>query len=164
MEISSQRVLLNTFFDALDAGRACEFLEAEEIEFTIEDYSVRQQGVHKFLESRPPILMEIYVDATDVKSARDCLRRTMHLFPEREIELAVESMDEEQVLSEALVCDSSEDAVAVSGFLREAGVWSTVRQDVDGDNDKIYIVEVKADKIEQAIESVNRWLSSTEMR
>jgi hypothetical protein len=71
---------------------------------------------------------------------------------------------EEQVLSEALVCDTPDDAETVSGFLREAGVWSTVRQNVDDDNEKIYLVEVKADRIEQAIESVNRWLSSKEMR
>jgi hypothetical protein len=46
MEISSQRVLPNTFFDALDGGRASQFLEAEEIDFAIENHSVRQHGIH----------------------------------------------------------------------------------------------------------------------
>ena len=38
------------FFDALDARRACEFLEGDGIGFEVRNHSVRVQGVNRFHE------------------------------------------------------------------------------------------------------------------
>jgi hypothetical protein len=84
MDSNDDSNCLNAFFGALDARRACEFLEEKGINFTIKDLSVRRQVVHRFTEG-PSILMEIYVAFKDQKRAQECLRRTMHLSPEREV-------------------------------------------------------------------------------
>ena len=164
MDSNHDLVCLNTFFDALDARRACEFLEEEGIPFTIKDCSVRRQGVNRFTEG-PAILMEVDVAPKDQERAQECLRRRMHLFPEREVVPAAQPLDgEDDVLSEAFVCDTLADADAVSQVIKDSGIWSDIRQDIDADNEPVYVVGVNGQDIERAVDIVNRWLLSTEVR
>jgi hypothetical protein len=160
MNLSDDLVCLNAFFDALQTRRACEFLEEDGIGFEVRDRSMRVQGVGKFHEG-PAILMEIFVNADDVQRAQSCLRRTMQLFPEREIiSTSNELCEEGEVLSEAFACDEQNDAVSASDALSEAGIWSTFRKETDEDGECFYMVEVKGGDIERAIVVVNRWLDS----
>ena len=164
MDLFGDLVCLITFFDALQTRRACEFLEEDGIGFKVRDHSVRVQGVSRFQES-PAILMEIFVNADDVHRAQSCLRRTMQLFPERELDpQSWEATDDNEVLSEAFACDAVDDARGVSEALHSAGIWSAVRQDVEADDDPIYMVEVKGQDIERAMDVVNQWLSLKKMR
>jgi hypothetical protein len=159
MDVSADLVCLNTFFDALDARRACEFLEGDGIGFEVRNHSVRVQGVNRFHEG-PGIVMEIFVNADDVQRAQSCLRRTMQLFPEPEIDLeSSEAADDDDVLSEAFVCDTVADAQQAIEALHDAGIRGSFRKDLDSDDDQTYIVEVKGRYIEKAIEVINRWLS-----
>ena len=83
IDISDDLVVLNTFFDALDAAKACQHLEAEKIPFLLQNLSVPQQGVSRFQEG-PAIRLDVWVQQEDLERAKTFLRRTMHLFPERE--------------------------------------------------------------------------------
>jgi hypothetical protein len=158
IDISDDLVLLNTFFDALDAGKACQHLEAQKIPFALEDLSVPQQGVSRFQEG-PPIRLDVWVQQEHLERAKACLRMAMHLFPEREVGVVEHGGDGDEVLAQAAACEESEDAEAVRIALTSAGIWSTVRKIVD-DEDASYVtysVEVKGKDIETAIEVVERW-------
>jgi hypothetical protein len=158
IDTSEDLVVLNTFFDALDAGRACQHLEAEKIPFVLEDLSVPQQGVNHFQEG-PAIRLDVLVQQEDLARARTCLREAMHLFPEREVGVVEHGGDGDEVLAQAAACEAVEDAEAVRIALTNAGIWSTVREIVD-DEDASYVtysVDVNGKDIETAMEVVERW-------
>jgi hypothetical protein len=158
IDISDDLVVLNTFFDAMDAGKACQHLEAEKIPFVLEDLSVPQQGVSRFQEG-PAIRLVVWVQQEDLERAKTCLRKAMHLFPEREFVVVEHGGDGDEVLAQAAACEELEDAEAVRIALTNAGIWSTVRKIVD-DEDVSYItysVEVNGKDIETALGVVERW-------
>ncbi len=158
IDISDDLVILNTFFDALDAGKACQHLEAEKIPFVLEDLSVRRQGVSRFQEG-PAIRLDVFVHQEDLERAKGCLRKAMHLFPEREVGVVDHGGDGDEVLAQAAACEALEDAEAVRTALTTAGIWSTVQKIVD-DEDASYVtysVEVNGKDIETAIGVVERW-------
>jgi len=155
-------VCLNTFFDAIHAGMACNFLRQDGIRFEVRDHSVREHGLGFGFNEGPRIVMEIFVKREDVELAQDCLRRTMQLFPEREVVPAANNglRDGDEVVSEAFACDEQNDAASASEALSEAGIWSTFHKETDEGGDHFYMVEVKGRDIERAIVVVNRWLDS----
>jgi hypothetical protein len=153
--------LLHTFFDALDAGKACGHLETSAIPFSVENLSTPQQGVSRFQED-PPIQIELLVRREDLQRARECLRELMHLFPEREIGVVEHRGYEEEVIVQAAACGTVEDADAVQSVLAEAGLWSRQRKIVD-DEDSTYVthsVEVKAVDVEKSQVVLERWGNS----
>ena len=150
------------FFDALDAAKACESLDAKEIPFIIEDFCKRKQGIDKFSEE-PAIQLEIRVFPEDLERAKVCLREAMHLFPLPEITAGYESdsSDDDEVLSEAIICDEFSDAEAAKLALGDAGIWSSVRRAVDDEDGTVfYPVEVKGKDIERAVRVVDQWVES----
>lgn len=83
----------------------------------------------------------------------------MHLFPERELDVVEHGVDGEEVLVQAAVCETQEDAHAVKTALTEAGLWATLRKIID-DEDASYItysVEVKGYDIEKSMTVIDRW-------
>jgi hypothetical protein len=158
IDISDDLVVLNTFFDALDAAKACRHLEAEKIPFVLENLSVPQQGVNRFQEG-PAIQLEVWVQQEDLERAKTCLRHAMHLFPEREVGAVEHGDDGDEVLAQAAACEALEDAEAVRIALKSAGISSTVQKIVD-DEDASYVtysVEVNGKDIETAMGVVERW-------
>jgi hypothetical protein len=153
-------IVLHTFFDALDAATACRYLEAEEISFYINNLSVRNQGVSKFQEE-PSIAIEILVLEKDLVLAKNCLKRSMHLFPDPEIHGSLDSEEGEEVLAQALGCEREEDAEAARAVLISADLWSTITKILDDDeNEVVYSVDVKGKDIERAIAIVESWARS----
>jgi hypothetical protein len=155
--------ILHTFFDALDAGKACRHLEASAIPFSIENLSRSQQGVSKFLED-PPIQIELLVRAEDLQRARECLRESMYLFPEREMGVVEHGGEREEVIVQAAACETEEDAESVQAVLTEAGLWSRRRQIFD-EEDPTYLthsVEVKAGEVEKSQAALERWATRSE--
>jgi hypothetical protein len=158
IDTSEDLVVLNTFFDALDARQACQHLEAEEIPFVLEDLSVRQQGVNRFQEG-PPIRLDVFVQQEDLERAKKCLQKAMHLFPEREVGVVERGGDGDEVLAQAAACEEPKDAEAVRIALTNAGIRSTVQKIVDDEdaNYVTYSVEVYGKDIEAAMGVVERW-------
>jgi Putative prokaryotic signal transducing protein len=158
IDTSEDLAILNTFFDALDAGKACEHLEAEEIEFLLEDLSVRQQGVSRFQEGSP-VRLDVFVHEEDLERARKCLRRTMSLFPEREVGVVEHGGAGDEVLAQAAACEELKDAEAVRIALTNAGIWSIVQKIVDDEDASFvtYSVEVNGKDVETALRVVERW-------
>ena len=158
IDISDDLVVLNTFFDALDAAKACQHLEAEKIPFLLQNLSVPQQGVSRFQEG-PAIRLDVRVQQEDLERAKTFLRRTIHLFPEREQGVVERGSDGDEVLAQAAACEELEDAEAVRIALTNAGIWSAVRKIVD-DEDASYVtysVEVIGKDVETAMGVVERW-------
>jgi hypothetical protein len=147
------------FFDAFQARTACESLEAEEIRFVVKDLSEPQEEFRRFRE-RPPILLEISVNAEDVERAQACLRMTMGLFPEREVvaQDETELLSDQDVLIQAIVCDAREDAEAACNALTEHRISSVIRENKYDDDETGYSVEVKAGEIERATSLIDEWL------
>ena len=161
MSILEETVELIWFFDALEAGKAVGCLEAAAVPFVLEDHSERRQGVRDFREM-PAIQMEFRVRPADLERAKVCLRNGMRLFPLPEVvEDSEESSDDEEVLSEALVCDELSDSEEARTALTHAGIWSSVRRSVDDEDGCVsYCVEVKGKDLEKAVIVMNKWLES----
>jgi hypothetical protein len=158
IDTSEDLVILIAFFDALDAGKACQHLEAEGIPFVLEDLGVRQQGVSRFQEG-PAVQLNVFVGKQDLKRAKSCLQKTMRLFPGREPGVKDHGGDGDEVLAQAAACESLKDADAVCAVLKEAGIRNSVRKIVDDEDTSYvtYLVEVNGKDIETAIELVERW-------
>jgi hypothetical protein len=160
VDSSSELVVLNSFFDAFDAGRACQFLEDGQIPFALKDFSVRLQGLNKFSEG-PAIRVDVLVCSEDFEHAKSCLREKMGLFPEREIDEQAEtqSTDGDEALSQAIVCDLQEDAQSAKEALSDAGIRSSINRMLDEEDGTVsYSVEVKGEDIERALIVMNRWV------
>jgi hypothetical protein len=149
---------LTTFTDAIDAGMACDCLDAAEIPFKIEDHSLRPEGYSNF-RIGPLIRMTILVQKEVLERAKVCLREKMHLFPLAEIaeDYEGDSSDNDEVSSEAIICDQLSDAEAAKSALDDAGIWSAVRRLVDDEDGIVsYSVEVKGKDIERAVRVVDQ--------
>jgi hypothetical protein len=157
MDSTKDMVVLNSFFDALDAGKACRHLEENEIPFVLENLSVRQQGVSRFQEG-PAIRLDVLVHEQDLQQAKTCLRETMHLFPEREADIEEYAVDENETVVQVAACEDLTDVAAVRAVLKDAAIWCTVRSIVDEEDATaiIYSVEVKWQDIEQAMFAMER--------
>jgi hypothetical protein len=161
VSILEDTVELILFFDALEAAKAFECLKAAGVPFALEDYSERRQGLRDF-QAMPAIQMEFRVRPEDLERAKVCLRDGMRLFPLPEVvEDSEQSFDDDEVLSEALVCDELSDSEEARTALTHAGIWSSVRRNVDDEDGCVsYCVEVKGKDIEKAVIVMNKWLES----
>jgi len=161
MNESEGTVELHTFFDAIAAGSACGQLEEAEIPFTVKDWGVPSQGIHKFAEP-PAIQLQILVKKDDLKRAQDLLRNTLQLFPEREVgDTSPLSMSEreDEVRTQVAACESMEDATALVDALKQANISSNIRKLNDEDDSGwiSYSVEVEYEDIDRAFRAIERW-------
>ena len=83
---------LCVFYDALAAGRACEFLEGAGIPFHVADLA--QNSGLGTLEGGPAVVLRLTVPLSDVERAKAILRKRMGLFPLQEVEASDEMVDD----------------------------------------------------------------------
>ena len=150
---------LNTFYDAFDAGRACDCLEAEGIGFDLRDNSAGAGGLG-MLEGGPPVVLQLFVDGADRERAMAVLRRKMGLFPLQEVEVADEAVDDGSV-STLGGFGQREEAEEVARVLEDAGIWHRVVANPKGtvEEESCYLLEVRevdmaeaGDVVEAALE------------
>ena len=150
---------LNTFYDAFDAGRACDCLEAEGIGFDLRDNSAGAGGLG-MLEGGPPVVLQLFVDGADRERAMAVLRRKMGLFPLQEVEVADEALDDGSV-STLGGFGQREEAEEVARVLEDAGIWHRVVANPEGtvEEESCYLLEVRevdmaeaGDVVEAALE------------
>jgi hypothetical protein len=134
---------LNTFYDAFDAGRACDCLEAEGIAFDLRDRSASAGGLG-MLEGGPPVVLQLFVDGADRERAMAVLRRKMGLFPLQEVEVADEAVDDGSV-STLGGFGQREEAEEVARVLEDAGIWHRIVANPEGtvEEESCYLLEVR---------------------
>jgi hypothetical protein len=153
---------LNTFYDAFDAGRACDCLEDEGVVFELRDVSAPSSGLGTF-DGRPPVVLQLFVESADRERAMEILRKKMGLFPLQEVEVADESVDDGTVTTLGGF-GHREDAEEVARILEEAGVWHRVVANPEGteENEDRYTLEVREIDLMRAGEVVEAGLELPE--
>jgi len=121
-------VSLMVFYDAIELGRACDFLEEQEIEFEIHDRSKPPSALTPFQRS---VEMDLGVRQVDQQRAMAILREKMGLFPLQEVEVADAPLDDGTV---ATLGDFGRraDAEEVARVLEQAGMWHRIVANEDG--------------------------------
>jgi hypothetical protein len=121
-------VSLMVFYDAIELGRACDFLEDQEIEFDIHDRSKPASALTPF---QRPVEMDIGVRQADQQRAMAILREKMGLFPLQEVEVADAPLDDGTV---ATLGDFGRrtDAEEIVRVLEQAGMWHRIVANEDG--------------------------------
>jgi hypothetical protein len=123
-------VVLTTFYDAIAAGEACDWLEGEGIEVDVRDVSEKSTGGGSFYGG-PPVAMQVIVAVRDRDQAVKILREKMGMFPVQEVEDADPVVDDGTV---ATLGDFGrrEDADEVVRVLEEARIWHRVTANPEG--------------------------------
>jgi hypothetical protein len=145
---------LMIFHDAIAAGEACRFLEAEGVEIEVRDVAKAHAGGGSFYGG-PAVALQIIVAQRELSHAMEVLRKKMGLFPEQEVEVADELVDD----GSTVVLGSfghREDADEVAQILEQATLWHRVVANPDGslEDEDCYTLEVKEIDLERAGEIV----------
>lgn len=136
-------VVLMTFHDAMAAGNACDYLEAEGIEVNMRDASVKDSGGGSFYGG-PPVALELIVPGVDRTRSVGILREKMGLFPLQEVEEADELVDDGTVTTLGFF-GKREDAEAVAKALDEARIWHRIVANGEGtvEDENAFSLEVR---------------------
>jgi len=158
----SRKVALMVFHDAIEAGRACDFLEAGEIEFEITDVAEPRSGMRSF-SNLPPVALRLAVDKGDRARAMAVLREKMNLFPVQEVDQEDASVDDGTVSSLGDF-GQQEEAEAVARVLDDARIWHRTVANAEGTaaNEDCYTIEVKEVDLVKAGEVVEKALNLPE--
>jgi hypothetical protein len=153
--VSAGESLLSTFHDAMEAGRACDFLEEAEVPFRVEDVA-KPRGSLGVYEA-PPVALSLIVDKKDRERAMGVLRKEMGLFPRQEVDEADTVVDDGTV---ATLGDFGrrEDADEVAKVLEEAGIWHRVSANPEGSaaEENAWTLEVREIDLVKAGEVVEK--------
>ena len=84
-ELARGMVALRTFHDAIEAGTACDCLEAEGLEIDVRDVTAPNSGLGS-MYGGPPVALQLIVRGADRERAMAILRAKMGLFPLQEVE------------------------------------------------------------------------------
>jgi len=155
-------VVLMTFHDAMAAGEACDWLEAEQIEVDVRDVSQRFSGGGSFYGG-PPVALEVIVPGRNRARAVTILREKMGLFPLQEVEEADPVVDDGTV-SAVGYFGRRADAEEVARVLEEAGIWQRVTANEDGTvaDENAFSVEVREVDQAKAVEVVEKAMGISE--
>ena len=136
-------VVLITLYDAMAAGNACDFLEAEEIEVDVRDVS-EKDAASGSMYGGPPVALQLIVPGKDRNRAVVILREKMGLFPLQEVEEADELVDDGTVTALGFFGKRS-DADDVARALDEAKIWNRVVENAEGsvEDENAFSLEVK---------------------
>ncbi len=145
---------LMVFHDAFAAGEACDLLEAEGFEIQVRDVAARGDGS---VYGGPPVALQVIVRQDDLERAIGLLRAKMGLFPQQEVEVADEVVDD----GSTVVLGNfghREDANEVAHVLEETGVWHRIVANADGSvqDDDCFTLEVKEIDLARAGEIIER--------
>jgi hypothetical protein len=127
--IAAGESLLSTFHDAIEAGRACDFLKEAEVPFRLEDVAKPRSGFRGY--DNPPVALNLIVDKMDRERAMAVLRKEMGLFPLQEVEEADPVVDDGTVTTLGYF-GRREDADDVAKVLDDARIWHRVSANAEG--------------------------------
>jgi hypothetical protein len=148
-------VVLTTFHDAIAAGEACDWLEAEGMGVDVRDVS--EKGGLGTMYGGPPVALQVIVAVRDRDRAMKILREKMGLFPLQEVEEADPVVDDGTV---AVVGQFGrrEDAEDVAKVLDEAGIWHRVTSNPEGSaaDENAWTLEVREIDLVKAGEVVEK--------
>jgi hypothetical protein len=120
-------VSLMVFYDAIELGRACDFLD-EQIEFEIHDRSKPPSALTPF---QRPVEMDLQVQQVDQQRAMATLREKMGLFPLQEVEMADAPLDDGTVTTLGDFGHRA-DAEEVARVLEQANLWHRIVANEEG--------------------------------
>jgi hypothetical protein len=151
-----------TFFDAIEAGQACEYLEEVGIKFEPKDISEPQEGIRSF-SSPPPVMLQLFVDKSDEEGMKAILREKMGLFPLQEVAVADEPIDDGRITTLGDFGRRA-DAEEVARVLEDSHVWHRIVANPDGtvENEDCFTLEVKEIDVMRAGELVEKVLNLPE--
>lgn len=149
---------LRTFYDALEAGRACEFLDEAGIPFHVADMT-QEEGGRGAAEGGPAVALRVTVPLTDFERAKAVLRKGMGLFPLQEVTTADEMVDDGTRTPVGYVA-TREDAEEIAGMLTVAGLRYWVVENAEGSEaeENRYAVEVREVDLFAAGEAIDKGL------
>ena len=155
-------VVLTTFHDAIAAGEAIDYLEAEGMEIEVRDVAKEQGGGGSFYGG-PPVALQVIVQQRDLRRATEILREKMGLFPGQEVEVADEAIDDGTTTVLGAFGHRS-DAEDVARVLEEAGIWNRIAANSEGrvEDEDCYSLEVKEVDLVRAGEVVERAMNLPE--
>jgi hypothetical protein len=161
-ETNVGRVSPITFFDAFEAGQACECLEERGVDFELRDVSEPQEGMRSF-DSPPPVALQLFVGKTDLEYTKAILREKMGLFPLQEVAVADAPLDD-GTISDLGYFGRRADAEEVARVLEDAHVWHRIVANPDGtvEDEDCFTLEVKEIDVMRAGELVERVLNLPE--
>ncbi len=141
-ELAKGMVVLTTFYDAIAAGEACDWLEADGMDVDVRDVS--QKGGLGTAYGGPPVSLQVIVGARERDRAMKILREKMGLFPLQEVEEADAVVDDGTV-SVVGFFGRREDADEVARVLDEARIWHKVTANPEGsvEEENAFSVEVR---------------------
>jgi hypothetical protein len=142
------------FHDAIEAGRACEFLDEQEVEFQLQDVS-KPRSMLGALEMSPPVSLRLAVAVADRQRAMAILRAKMGLFPLQEVAEPDEAVDDGSVATAGTFA-RREDADEAMRALDEAHIWRRLVADPEGrvEDEDCYTLEVREVDLVRAGESI----------
>jgi len=134
--------LLGRFSDAIEVGRACDFLQTAEVPFRLEDVAKSRSGFKGY--DSPPVALNLIVTKSDRQRAMSVLREQMGLFPLQEVKEADPVVDDGTV-SKLGDFGHREDAEDVAKTLEDARIWHRIVANPDGtvEDENAYRVEVR---------------------
>jgi hypothetical protein len=143
VKLADGMVALTTFHDAIAAGEACDWLEADGIDVDVKDVAEKSTGGGSFYGG-PPVALEVIVPSGDRDRAVRILREKMGMFPLQEVEEADAVVDDGSV-STLGTFGRREDAEDVAKVLDDARVWHRVVANPEGsvENEDAFTVEVR---------------------
>jgi hypothetical protein len=141
-EIAKGMVVLTTFYDAIAAGEACDWLEDDGMDVDVRDVS--QKGGLGTTYGGPPVSLQVIVGARDRERAMKILREKMGMFPLQEVEEADAVVDDGTV-SVVGFFGRREDADEVAKVLDDARIWHRVVANAEGsvEEENAFSVEVR---------------------
>jgi hypothetical protein len=126
--VRSGWISLRVFYDAIELGRACDFLEEQEVDFDIRDLSKPRSVLTPF---ERPVEMDLDVRRVDQSRAILILREKMGLFPLQEVDVADEPLDDGAV-STLGDFGLRADAEEIGRVLEQANIWHRIVANEDG--------------------------------
>jgi len=153
--------LLGRFHDAIEVGRACEFLEANEVGFRIEDVAKPRSGAGAY--DSPPVALNLIVDKADRELAMAVLRREMGLFPLQEVDEADAPVDDGTVGILGSFGHRA-DAEDVAQILDKERIWHRIVADPEGtvEDENAFTLEVREVDLVRAGEVVEKAMGLAE--
>ena len=153
--VRAEESLLGRFHDAIEVGRACDFLEQNEVPFRIEDVAQPRSGLGAY--DSPPVSLNLIVDKVYRQRAMAVLRREMGLFPLQEVEEADPPVDDGTV-GVLGSFGHRQDAEDVAQMLDKERIWHRIVANPEGtvENEDAFTLEVKEVDLVRAGEVVER--------
>ena len=139
---------LISFYDGMQLAKACEILEADNIQPVIEPIA------GDALSGVPP-RFEVWLDKGQIERAQALLRLKMGLFPGAEIDGDDEGAEADEGDGVVAMFETASEAEEARAMLANGGIEGTVKRSVDEDSDAVtWQLSVEPSEQERAIEIV----------